>query len=110
MNPLQIAEVAKGLLVAGGPVVILMVNLFGMESGVAEKIVQAFAALVTVGGIVWMAVGKSNTALVKDAASVPGVQVHADPYAAPAAVVDVAEDQNVRDVVVMEGGPVRGKQ
>lgn len=109
MNRQQIVEIVKGLLVAGGPVVILLVNLLGMEQSGAEKIVQGLAALVSVGGIVWMAMGKSDTAMVKDAASLPGVQVHAQPFVAPPAVVDVAEDRTVPDVVVMTGGPVSNK-
>jgi hypothetical protein len=109
MNRQQIVEIVKGLLVAGGPVVILLVNVLGLEQGGAEKIAQALAALVSVGGIVWMAIGKSDTAMVKDAASLPGVQVHAQPHVAPAAVVDVAKDPTVKDVVVMSGGPVPNK-
>jgi hypothetical protein len=109
MNRQQLVEIVKGLLVAGGPVVILMVNLLGMEQGPAEKIVSALAALVSVGGIVWMAMGKSDTAMTKDAASLPGVQVHAQPGVAPPAVVEVARDPKVSDVVVMSGGPVPNK-
>ena len=105
MNQLQIVEVLKGLLVAGGPVVVLLVNIFGMETGGAEKIVQALAALVSVAGIVWMALGKSNTSLARDAASVPGLQVHVDPLAAPQSVINVSNDPKARDVLPMIGGP-----
>lgn len=105
MNRQQLVEIVKGLLVAGGPVAILLVNLFGMEQGGAEKIVQGLAALVSVAGIVWMAFGKSDTAMVKDAASVSGTQVHVDTRTAPSSVVDVARDRDVKDVVPMIGGP-----
>jgi hypothetical protein len=105
MNRQQLVEIVKGLLVAGGPVVILLVHLLGMEQSGAEKIAQALAGLVSVGGIVWMAMGKSDTAMAKDAASLPGVQVHVDTRSAAANVVDVALDRGVKDVIPMIGGP-----
>lgn len=109
MNRQQVVEIVKGLLVAGGPVVILLVNVLGMEAGSAQRIVEALAALVSVGGIVWMAMGKSDTNMAKDAASLPGVQVHAQPGVAPPAVVDAARDPKVPDLVEMTGGPVSNK-
>jgi len=47
-----------------------------------------------------------DKAVVIAAGDVPGVQVHALPGVAPPAVVDVARDPRVPDVVVMSGGPV----
>ncbi len=115
MNRQQIIDVVKGLLVAGGPVVAILVNLLGMEPGPAEKIVQGLAALVSVAGIVWLAVGRTDRNMVVDAATVPGVQVHvnADPNAnipvAPAPVIAAVQDKNAPDVVPMSGGPVETK-
>jgi hypothetical protein len=105
MNRQQILDVLKGLLVAGGPIVALLVHLFGMESGEAEKIVQAFGAVVSVGGIVWLALGRTDGNLVKDAASVKGVQVHVDSRVAPDSAVEAARNPEVKDVVPMVGGP-----
>jgi hypothetical protein len=105
MNRQQIVDVVKGLLVAGGPVVAVLVNLLGMEQGPAEKIVQGLAALASIGGMIWLAVGRTDANMVKDAASIPGTQVHVDPLVAPVPVVNAAMSPAVKDVVPMIGGP-----
>lgn len=104
MNRQQLVDVIKGLLVAGGPVVAMLVNLLGMETGTAEKIVQGLAALASIGGMIWLAVGRTDANMVVDAASVKGVQVHANPETAPAAVMKLAEGK-ATDIFPMEGGP-----
>jgi len=104
MNRQQIVDVVKGLLVAGGPVVAILINLFGMEQGPAEKIVQGLFALASVLGMIWLAVGRTDANMVKDAASVKGTQVHVDPTVAPAPVVKAIE--TTPDVVEMNGPPV----
>ena len=105
MNRQQILDVLKGLLVAGGPLTVLLTHLLGMQPGEAEKIVQAFGAVVTVAGIVWLALGRTDGNMVKDAASVKGVQVHVDPRTAPDAAIEAARNPEVKDVVPMVGGP-----
>lgn len=105
MNRQQIIDVLKGLLVAGGPVVAILVNLLGLEQGPAEKIVQGLAGLVSIAGIVWLAIGRSDSNMVLDAKEVKGVQVHVNTETAPRAVVKLAEDTKVSDVFPMEGGP-----
>lgn len=105
MNRHQILDVLKGLTVAGGPIVVLLVQLLGMESGEAEKIVQAIGALISVAGLVWLGMSRTDRALVVEAAQVPGTQVHVDTTAAPKAVVAAARDLKVADVVPMIGGP-----
>lgn len=105
MNRQQILDVVKGLLVAGGPVVAILVNLLGLEQGPAEKIVQGLGALVSVAGMVWLALGRTDGNLVKDAATVKGVQVHVDSRVAPDAAVEAARNPEVKDVVQMIGGP-----
>jgi hypothetical protein len=105
MNKQQLIDVLKGVLIAGGPVVSILVNLLGMETGAAEKIVQGMGALVSVGGIVWLAMSRTDSNMVKNAADVKGVQVHVNEDVAPPAVVKLAEDKKVTDVYPMEGGP-----
>lgn len=108
MNKQQIIDVVKGLLVAGGPMVAVLVNLLGIEQGPAEKIVQGLAGLASLAGIVWLAIGRTDRNMVVDAASVKGVQVHADPASAPSPVVAAAlnkDDPTLADVVPMQGGP-----
>lgn len=105
MNRQQLVDIVKGLLVAGGPITVILVNLLGMDPGPAEKIVQGLAALASVGGIVWLALGRTDANMVKDAASVPGTQVHVDPLVAPTPVVNAAMSPEVKDVVPMVGGP-----
>ncbi len=90
---------------AGGPVAAILVNMLGMEQGPAEKIVQGLLALVSIGGMIWLALGRTDSNMVKDAADVKGVQVHVNPDTAPVAVVKLAEDRKVTDVYPMEGGP-----
>ena len=109
MNKQQLVDIVKGLLVAGGPVAVILVNLLGMEQGTAERIIQGLAALASVGGMIWLALGRSDPNMVKDAADVKGVQVHAQPGVAKQSVIDVAKDPGVPDVVVMTGGPVENK-
>lgn len=104
MNRQQLVDVVKGLLVAGGPGVVILTKLFHMEAGAANDIIQGLAALVSVAGIVWLAVGRSDPNMVKDAASVKGVQVHVDTLQAPAPVVEAA--RTTTDVVPMTGPPV----
>ena len=106
MNRQQIVDIVKGLLVAGGPIVVILVNLLGMETGPAEKIVQGLGALVSVAGMIWLAVGRTDANMATDAASIKGVQVHAEQGVAPQSVMDVANNKEVPDVVVMTGGPV----
>lgn len=106
MNRQQIIDIVKGLLVAGGPVAVILVNLLGMEPGPAEKVVQGLAALASIGGMVWLAVGRTDANMAKNAATVPGVQVHVDEDVAPTRVVDAAKDPAVKDVIPMVGGPV----
>lgn len=112
MNRQQWLDVVKGLLVTGGPVGVILVNLFGMEPGVAERIVQGLGALASVAGIIWLALGRTDLNMVKDAASVPGAQVHVDTRIAPPAVVDAALSRSpeVKDVVPMVGGPRNEKE
>ena len=107
MNRQQFVDVIKGLLVAGGPVVAVLVNLLGMEQGPAEKIVQGLFALASVGGMIWLAIGRTDANMAKDAASVKGVQVHVSPTEAPAPVVEAIA--TTTDVVEMTGGPVPNK-
>lgn len=105
MNKQQLIDIVKGLLVLGGPVVTILVNLLGMEQGAAERIVQGLAALASVAGIVWLAMGRSDSNMTIDAATVKGVQVHVNTETAPPSVVKLAEDNKVTDVFPMEGGP-----
>lgn len=105
MNRQQLVDVIKGLLVAGGPVVAVLVNLLGMDQGPAEKIVQGAAALASIVGMIWLAVGRTDANMAQDAASVKGVQVHVNPETAPSSVVKLADDAKVTDVFPMEGGP-----
>lgn len=105
MNRQQIIDVIKGLLVAGGPIAILLTNVFGMDVGSAQRVVESLAAISSVGGIVWLALGRTDANMAKDAASVPGVQVHVDTRNAPEPVVEAALDRTVKDVVPMVGGP-----
>lgn len=105
MNKQQIIDVLKGLLIAGGPFVVVMTNLFGLETVQAERIVTGLGAFVSIGGVVWLAFSRSDPNLVKSAAEVKGVQVHVNEETAPASVVKLAEDKKVTDVYPMEGGP-----
>jgi hypothetical protein len=105
MNRQQIVDLVKGLLVLGGPVTIILVNLLGLEQGTAEKIVQGLASLASVGGMIWLAVSRTDANMVLDAKEIKGVQVHADPKTAPESVIKLAEDPKVTDVFPMEGGP-----
>lgn len=105
MNKQQLIDVVKGLLIAGGPVVAVLVNLLGIEQGAAEKIVQGLAALASIGGIVWLAMSRTDSNMVKSASEVKGVQVHVNEETAPPAVIKLAEDKKVTDVYPMEGGP-----
>jgi len=105
MNKQQIIDVVKGLLVAGGPIVAVLVNLLGIEAGPAEKIAQGLTALVSVAGIVWLAVGRTDRNMVLDAKDIKGVQVHVDTREAPKTVIETARDPSVSDVVPMIGGP-----
>lgn len=75
-----------------------------MDAGAANDIIQGLAALVSVAGIVWLAVGRTDANMAKDAASVKGVQVHVDTLQAPAPVVEAA--RTTTDVVPMNGPPV----
>jgi hypothetical protein len=105
VNKQQLIDVVKGLLIAGGPVTVMLTNLFGFEQGPAERIVQGLAGLVSIFGIIWLAVSRTDAAMIKDAASVKGAQVHINEETAPASVVKLAEDVKVKDVFPMEGGP-----
>lgn len=105
MNKQQIIDVLKGVLVAGGPVTILLTMAFGMESAAAERIVTAIGSLVSIGGLIWLGMGRSDANMVKDAASVPGTQVHVDRLSAPQTVVNAAMNPQVKDVVPMIGPP-----
>lgn len=114
MNRQQIIDVLKGLTVAGGPIALLLVQFGGMDSAGAEKIVGAIGSIITVAGLVWLAIGRTDRNMVVDAGSVPGVQVHVntDPTAkgafpvAPESVQQVALDRGTNtDVVPMVGGP-----
>lgn len=105
MNKQQLLDVVKGLLIAGGPIVAILVNLLGMETGQAEKIVQGIGALVSVLGVVWLAMSRTDSNMVANAATVKGVQVHVNEDTAPAAVVELAAPDKKNDVYPMEGGP-----
>lgn len=109
MNKQQLVDLIKGLLVVQGPVVIILVNLMGMEQDAAEKLAQGIGALVTIGGFVWLAVGRTNANMVLDAAQVKGTQIHVDTKIAPSEVVEIARDTHVPDVVPMVGGPRKDK-
>jgi hypothetical protein len=106
LNKQQIIDVLKGLLVAGGPIVAILINIMGMERGPAEKIVEGIAALVSVAGIVWLAIGRTDRNMVADASTVKGVQVHVDPATAPSGANAAVKDASYPDVVPMTGGPV----
>ncbi len=105
MNKQQLIDIVKGLLVAGGPIAILLTTVFGVDAGAAQRIVEALAAISSVGGIVWLALGRTDASMVKDAATVKGAQVHVDTRQASEAVVEVARDTTVHDVVPMQGAP-----
>lgn len=108
MNKQQIIDLVKGLLVGGGPAVIILTRVFGMQSAAATDIVSAIGSIVSVAGLVWIVIGRSdaNNALV--ASEIPGVQVHAKAGVAPESVVALAEDTTGKapDVVPMTGPPV----
>lgn len=103
MNWKQLFTALKAALAAGGPSIISLMQLFGYQSSDVEKVV---AAVATVVGIVLLIIDKSAANMAKDAASVPGVQVHAQPGVAPPSVIEAAKDPKVPDVIVMTGGPV----
>lgn len=108
MNKQQLIDLVKGLLIAGGPVVIILTRVFHMDQGAATDIVNALGSLVSVAGLVWMVISRSdaNNALV--ASEIPGVQVHAKAGVAPESVTALAEDNTGKapDVVPMTGPPV----
>ncbi len=105
MNKAQLVDIVKGLLVAGGPVAVILTKLMHMDAGAANDIIQGLAALASIGGMIWLAMGRSDTNMVTSAAEVKGVQVHVNPETAPPAVVKLADDAKVTDVFPMEGGP-----
>lgn len=105
MNKQQLIDIVKGLLIAGGPVTIILVNLFGLETGPAEKIVQGLGALVSVASLIWLALGRTDSNMVVNASEVKGVQVHVNEDTASSSVIKLAEDKKVADVYPMEGGP-----
>lgn len=94
----QTLTALKAGLASGGPSIIAVMQMFGYQASDVEKVV---ALVTTVVGIVLLVIDKSDTALVKDAASVPGTCVHVDTAVAPPAVVKAALDRDVKDVVPM---------
>jgi hypothetical protein len=105
VNKQQIIAIVQGLLVAGGPVVVILTKAFHIDGGAANDIVQALGAVVSVGGIVWLALSRTDANMAVDAATVKGVQVHVDAAVAPDAVVQAERDPEVKDVLPMVGGP-----
>ena len=105
MNKQQVIEILKGLTVAGGFLPLALVQFGIMEPGKAEQFAAGIGSLISLAGIIWMAVSKTDSNMVKDASTVPGVQVHVNTRTAPPAVVEVARDPDVTDVKPMVGGP-----
>lgn len=103
MNKLQVLEVVKGLMVAGGPIVILLVNLFGVDVGVAERTVQALGSVLSAAGLVWMVLGKTDYQMVKDAANVQGIaKIKVDPDTTNVAALKAATDPSLANVKLGE--------
>ncbi|MDP2377801.1 hypothetical protein [Reyranella sp.] len=108
INKEQLYVVLKGLMVAGGPVAILLSKVLGLDDATVAGVIEAAGALISILGLVWLGTGSSDKNLVLGAKDVRGVQVHVDKETAPAPVVSVAEDDKIADVVTMNGGPRAG--
>lgn len=105
LNPQQWKAIGAMLLGTTGPIAWLLSRYFGLADSDIKMWLDFVAAVTPLVAGAFITASKSDTGLAKDAASLPGVQVHVDPYAAPPNVVDVAKDPGVRDVVPMIGGP-----
>lgn len=113
MNKQQIYDALRVALAAGGPLAALILKYTGLSQTDFEMWVSVALLIVPPAAAwVWGLLSRTDRAMVVDAASVKGVQVHvnADPHVgesvAPPAVVAAAEDPALRDVVPMSGGPV----
>lgn len=105
LNPQQWKTIGALLLGSTGPFAWLLSRHFGMADSDIKVWLDLVATLTPIVAGAFITASKSDTAMVKDAASLPGTQVHVDPYTAPMPVVDVAKDPSVADVVPMIGGP-----
>ena len=90
----------KAALAAAGPSIIAVMEIIGYQATQTEKII---ALAVSVLGIVLVILEKTDLTMAKDAASVPGLQVHANPQTAPKSVLEAVPKTD--DLVVMVGGP-----
>lgn len=105
---LVLYNLAKGLLIIGGPVTIVLTSLVGLDDKTAKAVVEVLGALLSVAGFVWLGVDGTPAAITKTASGVPGVQVHVDTSSAspaPESVQELAHDDKVTDVFPMRGGP-----
>ncbi len=91
----------KTALATGGPSFIAVAQMLGYPASNVEKII---ALATTVVGAILLIIDKTTTAMAVDAASIPGVQVHANRLQAPAGVVEAIK--TTPDLVPMTGGPV----
>jgi len=105
-NKVAIYNVLKGLLVAGGPIAILLTSALHLDSNMANVALQLVSAGLSIVGLAWLGISGTDANVVQHAGDVPGVQVHVDTTVAPAPVVDVAKDKSANpDVVPMIGAP-----
>jgi hypothetical protein len=105
-NKVAIYNVLKGLLVAGGPVAVLLVNTLHLDNDTAQAIIQLISPLLTIVGLIWLGISGTDRNVAINASLIRGVQVHASPLFAPEAVVEVAKNRDdITDVVPMVGGP-----
>lgn len=113
MNRQQVLTLLKALVTGTAAPLGLILAHTGIADPTIKSIVEIAGVLVSVLGAAWITADKSDVQNVKDAGTVPGVQVHVntDPTAtgafpvAPAPVVEAALDPKNSDVVPMIGGP-----
>lgn len=110
LNRQQLYTIGKAVLLAGGPSLIILGRYIGLTDDVSKAILDIVGVLIGAVGGVALVADKTDRQMAVDAATVPGVQVHADPSKAPAPVVDAARDPKVTDVVPMVGGPASSEQ
>lgn len=107
MNKQQIYDALRVALAAGGPVAALILKYTGLSQTDFEMWVSvALLVVPPAAAWIWGILARTDRAMVVDAATVKGVQVHADTAVAPANVVDAVNDPALPDVVAMSGGPV----
>lgn len=104
-NRVAVYNVLKGLLVAGGPIAVLLTTVFHINNDTVQLIIQIASSLLSIVGLVWLGISGTDANVARHAADVRGVQVHVDTNVAPDSVVEEARDRNVPDVVPMIGGP-----